>query len=196
MEKIEYRADICCQLLNYSEADSDYFLYVIMDESWVHHFHPETKQSGMEWRHSNSPPPKKFRVQSSAGKVMFSVFVAFKILKKGHTITGAYYASLLTKLRENIKLKCKGMLSNGVLLQHDNASSHTCVATTSKAVELAFQILPHPPYSPDLGPSNYHLFKNVKQYLRGTHFKDDESVQIAVTQWLEDQNADFYKGGF
>jgi hypothetical protein len=69
-------------------------------------------------------------------------FLAFKILKKGHTITGAYYASLLTKLRENIKLKCKGMLSNGVLLQHDNASSHTCVAATSKAAELAFQILP------------------------------------------------------
>jgi histone-lysine N-methyltransferase SETMAR len=195
MEKIEFRADICCQLLNYSEADSDYFLYVIMDESWVHHFHPETKQSGMEWRHSNSPPPKKFRVQSSAGKVMFSVFVAFKILKKGHTITGAYYASLLTKLRENIKLKCKGMLSNGVLLQHDNSSSHTCVAATSKAAELAFQILPQSPYSPDLAPSDYHLFKNIKQHLRGTHFKDDVSVQNAVTQWLEDQNADFYKEG-
>jgi hypothetical protein len=138
--------------------------------------------------------------------------LAFKIKNKGHTITGAYYASVLTKLRENIKLifslnfvktdafeiqlKRREMLSNSVLLQHDNASSQTCVPATSKAAELAFQILPHPPYSPDLGPSNYHLFKNVKQYLRGTHFKDDESVQIAVTQWLEDQNADFYKGGF
>jgi histone-lysine N-methyltransferase SETMAR len=127
---------------------------------------------------------------------MLSVFWHLKLKKKGYTTTGAYYASLLTKLRENIKLKRRGMLSNGVLLQHDNASSHTCVATTSKAVELAFQILPHPPYSPDLAPSDYHLFKNLKQQLRGTHFKDDESVQIAVTQWLKDQNADFYKERF
>jgi hypothetical protein len=84
MEKIEYRADICCQLLNYSEADPDNFLYkiVTMDESWVHHFDPETKQSSMEWRHSNWPPPKKFRVQSSAGKVMLSFFWHSKFKKK------------------------------------------------------------------------------------------------------------------
>jgi histone-lysine N-methyltransferase SETMAR len=76
----------------------------------------------------------------------------FFFLKKGDTITEAYYASLLTKLRENIKLKRRGMLSNGVLLQHDNASPHTCVAATSKAAELGFQILPYPPYSLDLAP--------------------------------------------
>jgi hypothetical protein len=41
----------------------------------------------------------------------------------------------------------------------------------------------------------YHLFKDLKQTLRGTHFKDDVSVQNAVTQWVKDQNADFYKEG-
>jgi len=41
-----------------------------MDETWSYHYNPETKQQSMEWRHSGSPSPKKFRVQKSAGKVL------------------------------------------------------------------------------------------------------------------------------
>jgi len=39
-----------------------------MDETWLCHYDPETKQQSMEWRHSGSPRPKKFRVQKSAAK--------------------------------------------------------------------------------------------------------------------------------
>jgi len=41
-----------------------------MEETWLYHYHPETKQQSMEWQHSGSPRPKKFRVQKSAGKVL------------------------------------------------------------------------------------------------------------------------------
>jgi hypothetical protein len=29
-----------------------------MDESWLYHYEPETKQQSMEWQHSGSPRPK------------------------------------------------------------------------------------------------------------------------------------------
>ena len=45
-----------------------------MDETWLYHYDPETKQQPMEWRHSGSPRPKKIRVQKSAGKVLASIF--------------------------------------------------------------------------------------------------------------------------
>jgi len=45
-----------------------------MDETWLYHYDPATKQQSMEWRHSGSPCPKKFRVQESAGKVLASIF--------------------------------------------------------------------------------------------------------------------------
>jgi len=35
---------------------------VTMDETWLYHYDPEAKQQSMEWRHSGSPRPKKFRV--------------------------------------------------------------------------------------------------------------------------------------
>jgi len=39
-----------------------------MDETWLYRYDSETKQQSMEWRHSGSPHPKKFRVQKSASK--------------------------------------------------------------------------------------------------------------------------------
>ena len=45
------------------------------DETWVHHFDPESKKQSMQWKHPDSPPPlKKFKRVSSAGKVMDSIF--------------------------------------------------------------------------------------------------------------------------
>jgi hypothetical protein len=44
------------------------------DETWVHHYEPESKGQSMEWKHLGSPTKNKFKTQSSAGKVMLTVF--------------------------------------------------------------------------------------------------------------------------
>ena len=64
------------QLLEFCRRDQNYFLsrLVTMDETWLYHYDPETKQQSMEWRHRGSPRPKKLRVQKSAGKVLASIF--------------------------------------------------------------------------------------------------------------------------
>jgi len=43
---------------------------VTMDETWLYHDDPETKQKLMELGNSGSPRPKKFRVQKSTGKFL------------------------------------------------------------------------------------------------------------------------------
>jgi len=71
-----------------------------MDETWLYHYDPETKQQLMEWGHSGSPRPKKFRVQKSAGKFLASIFLdqddilLIDYLPKGQTINTEYYSSL------------------------------------------------------------------------------------------------------
>ena len=47
---------------------------VTMDEPWLFHYYSKTKQQSMEWCNSGSPPPRKFRVQKSAGKILVSIF--------------------------------------------------------------------------------------------------------------------------
>ena len=44
------------------------------DETWVHHWDPESKVESMQWRHASSPPPRKFRTLPSAGKLMATIF--------------------------------------------------------------------------------------------------------------------------
>jgi hypothetical protein len=46
------------------------------DESWVHHYQPESKRALVQWKHPSSPSTKKFKVTStpSAGMVMLTVF--------------------------------------------------------------------------------------------------------------------------
>ena len=45
-----------------------------MEETWLYHYEPETKQQSVEWGHSVAPSPKTFRVQKSAGKFLASFF--------------------------------------------------------------------------------------------------------------------------
>jgi len=66
-----------------------------MDETWLYHYDPETKQQSMEWQHCRSPRSKKFRVQKYAGKVLASVFwdqdgILLDFIPKGQTINAKY----------------------------------------------------------------------------------------------------------
>ena len=80
-------------------------------------------------------------------------------------------------------------------MQHDNARPHVAKATIETINKLGFEVLEHPAYSPDLAPSDYHLFAPLKDALRGRKFSSDESVQKAVHQWLCDQPKTFFSDG-
>jgi histone-lysine N-methyltransferase SETMAR len=53
----------------------------------------------------------------------------------------------------------------------------------------------HPPYSPDLAPSDFHLFLHLKKHIDVKKFDDDDEVQEEVMTWFEGQAADFYDSG-
>ena len=47
-----------------------------------------------------------------------------------------------------------------------------------------YELIPHPAYSPDLAPSDFFLFPNLKKDIRECHFWSDEEVVTAVEEWL------------
>ena len=128
---------------------------VTMDETWLIHYDPETKQQSMEWRHSSSPRPEKFGVQKSAGKFLASTFwdqdgiLLIAYLPKGQTINAEYYSFLLLQFKDILREKRRGKVTKEVLYLHDNAPAHRTLATQKKLAYLGFQCLDHPPYSPD-----------------------------------------------
>ena len=62
--------------------------------------------------------------------------------------------------------------------------SHRALATQKKLAYLGFQYLDHPRYSPDLAPSDYHLFPGLKKTIerspffvrRGDHYCREDLV--------------------
>jgi len=70
---------------------------------------------------------------------------------------------------------------------HDNAPAHWTLATQKKLAYLGFQCLDHPPYSPDLAPSDYHLFPGLKKQLKVCHFSSDAEVVAAAETWWDGQ---------
>jgi len=170
---------------------------VTMDETWLCHYDPDTKQQSLEWRHSGPPRPKKFRVQKSAGKVLASIFwdqdgiLLIDYLPTGQTINAEYYSSLLVQFKDILKGKRRGNVTKGVLFLH-NASAHRALVTQKKLAYLGFHCRDHPPYSPDLAPSDYHLFPGLQKQLKGRHFSSDAEVIAATETWLDGQPFDFF----
>jgi len=74
---------------------------------------------------------------------------------------------------------------------HDNAPAYRALETQKKLAYLAFQCLDHPPYSPDLAPSDYHLFPGLKKQLKVRHFSSNAVIAAAET-WLDEQRSEFF----
>ena len=60
---------------------------------------------------------------------------------------------------------------------------------------MKWDILDHPPYSPDLTPNDLNLFLHLKKHLAGKNFNDDDEVQEEVMTWFKGLTADFYDSG-
>ena len=107
-----------------------------------------------------SAPPQKVPSAKIHWKSSRSIFwdqdavLLIDYLPKGQTINAEYYSSLLMQLKNILREKRRRKFTKRVLFLHDNAPAHLALATQKKLVYLAFQCLDHPPYSPDLAPSD------------------------------------------
>ena len=128
------------------------------DESWVYHYDPESAVEARVWKRPGSPANMRPRCKTSAGKVMMTVFwdchgvLLLDFLPHKQTVTGAYYATLMGQLREQVKRLRRGKLTAGPLLLHDNAPVHKCQRAQAAIRATGFEELSHPPYSPDIAP--------------------------------------------
>ena len=89
----------------------------------------------------------------------------------------------LRMVRRAIMSKRPGMLSDRILLLHDNARPHTANLVRDKLQRLSWQTL-HPPYIPDLSPCAFQIFDYLKEDMRGRRFHSDEEVQEWVRLWI------------
>jgi histone-lysine N-methyltransferase SETMAR len=73
------------------------------------------------------------------------------------------------------------------LLHYDNAI---------QLEELKWELLEHPPYSPELDPSDFHLFSPLKTHLGVKRFTGEKEVETEERKWLRQQSKYVYAAGF
>ena len=73
-----------------------------------------------------------------------------------------------------------------MLFLHDNAPAHRSEVALEAIRNAGFDIFDHPPYSPDITPSDFHLFPKLKEHIRDSKF-DDDDVMAAVDLFFESQ---------
>ena len=116
-------------------------------------------------------------------------------LEKGRTVTGKYYSNLLQQLRAAIIEKRPGKMTRGVLFHQDNGAAHKSTIAMATIRDCGYELLEHPPYSPDLAPSDYYLFSFLKKHLAGTRFYTDDEVMEATKAFLQSQDRSFFLVG-
>ncbi len=196
---------MCSMLKKWFDDEGELFLEKIItcDETWIHHFEPESKRQSMVWKHPDSPSVKKFKSRPFANKVLLTVFwdmrrpIYCHYLEDRQTVNSESSSKeLRDELRLAIREKRRGLIKRGVILQHNNVPPHAAHLTRGTLEELGWEVLIHPLYSPDLAPSDFHLFGPLKKFLRGKNFSSNNEVKIDVETWLRSQLKEFYAKAF
>ncbi|XP_053949369.1 histone-lysine N-methyltransferase SETMAR-like [Anastrepha ludens] len=171
--------------------------FITMDETWIHHYTPQSNKQSADWLEAGQSRPKRPKTHQSAGKVLASIFwdacgvIFIDYLEKGKTVTGEYYASFLDRLNDETKKKRHPLAKKKVLFHQGISPAHKSTNAMAKLHEL----LPHPPYSPDLAPSDYWLFKNLKRWLQGQRFRSNEEVEWEADAYFEGLSIDHFSKG-
>ena len=94
-----------------------------------------------------------------------------------------------TKLNNAVEEKRPELTNRkGVVFHHDNARPHTFLITRQKLLELDWDVLPHPSYSPDLASSDYFLFRSLQNSLNGKNFNNDDDIKSYLIQFFANKN--------
>jgi len=168
----------------------DAFLHhiIALDEAWARAYKLEMKRQSNEWCHYGSPRITKVWQNPSNAKVMviFAYDSAGIILTQAvpqhRTVTGQYYADFLEHhLRCVLRKKRQHFLSeNTPIILHNNARPHVADVVNQLLARWQWEMLYHPPYSPNISPFDFDLIRKVKEPLRGRCFKTIPDIIDAV----------------
>jgi len=121
--------------------------------------------------------------------------IYIEYLKKGKTVTGLYYAELLGRFAAELQNIRPHLAKKKVLFHHDNAPAHISALAKAKLVELGYELLPHPPYSPDVAPCDFFLFPNLKKSLAEQKLASNEEVVAATEAYFADLEKTYFSDG-
>lgn len=193
------RITTCDFLLKRNQNEPFLKRLITGDEKWIVYNNIQRKRS---WCKHNESAPTTSKADTHQRKVMLSIWwdykgiIYFEIQPRNVTINSNIYCQQLTNLNEALQKKRPDLVNRkGIVFHHDNARPHTSLVTQKKLLELGWDVLPHPPYSPDIAPSDYHLFRSLQNSLSDKTFTTDSSIKSHLESFVEQKDKHFFESG-
>lgn len=197
---VERRLCMSEMLLARNKKKSFLHRIVTGDEKWIHYDNPKKRKS---WVKPGEPSTSTAKPNIHGKKLMLCIWwdqlgvVYYELLKPSETITGALYRIQLMRLSRALKEKRAHYYSrhDKIILLHDNARPHVAAPVKTYLETLNWEVLPYPPYSPDLAPSDYHLFRSMAHGLSEQRFISYEDTKNWVDLWIASKDEEFFRRG-
>ncbi|KAI6658251.1 Transposase [Oopsacas minuta] len=149
-------------------------------------------------------PAKSPRPEFRKAKDMYTIFftghgIVLQLpCESGKTVvTAAFFTEqVLPNLIKNIEKYRPKTGTQGMKILIDNASSHTAKLNKNFLDVEGLELLPHPPYSPDLAPYDFWLFPKLKIYLQGKDFNTLQALGTGLHQYFKSIPEEEYRNVF
>jgi histone-lysine N-methyltransferase SETMAR len=194
-----HRMTVCNSLLNRHDREPFLEQIVTGDEKWVLYENPKRRS---QWLLKGQQPVPTPKPGLHPRKVLLCIWwdwrgiIHQELLDEGQTVTADIYCQQLDRLNAALLEKRPALVNrNRVILQHDNARPHTAKVTQQKIRELGWEVLPHPPYSPDIAPSDYYLFRSLQHYLSGEKFDNREAIETGLSAYFGKKEPSWFEKG-
>uniref|UniRef100_A0A8C6B954 Tc1-like transposase DDE domain-containing protein n=1 Tax=Monodon monoceros TaxID=40151 RepID=A0A8C6B954_MONMO len=120
----------------------------------------------------------------------------YHLLLENQTINSNKYCSQLDQLKAALNEKCLELVNRKHIIFHqDNARLHVSLMTRQKLLQLGWEVLIHPPYSPDTASSDFHLFWSLQNSLNGKNFNSLEDYKRHLEEFFAQQDKKFWEDG-
>lgn len=195
------RRFLTCELLLQRQKRKGFLHRIVTgDEKWIHYDNPKRRRSWGKPGHASTSSAKP---NIHGSKLLLCIWwdqqgvIYYELLKPNETITGERYRLQLMRLSRALteKRPLYEQRHDKLILLHDNARPHVAKPVKTYLETLQWEVLPHPPYSPDIAPSDFHLFRSMAHGLADQRFHSYEEAKEWIDSWIASKDMSFFRRG-
>jgi histone-lysine N-methyltransferase SETMAR len=200
-ERQKEKRKTTCEILFESHQRKSFLHRIITgDEKWIYLDNQKRKKS---WVDPGKPSTSTAKPNIHGQKYLLCIcwdqqgILFYQLLQPDETVTGDRYRQQIIDLSHELKAKRPEWATRHekVKFLHDNARPHVAKLVKDTLKELNWDQIPHPPYSPDIAPSDYHLFRSMAHGLSEQRFTNYSEVKNWLEEWIASKPTKFFYDG-
>ena len=82
-----------------------------------------------------------------------------------------------------------------IIFQQNNARQHVSKITSRKIKDLGWEVFAHSLYSPDIAPTDFHLFRSLQHFMYGKRFENEDKIKEGIQSFIASKSISFFEKG-